>query len=71
MMNFDRFACDMGVKVRAAKGKKDAEGCQTLWSCTAELLLIVQELSTCSGKDQTEQVFSTFCPGHVPQPMGY
>lgn len=54
MMNFDRFACDMGVKVRAAKGKKDAEGCLTLWSCTAELLLIVQELSTCSGKDQTE-----------------
>lgn len=51
-MNFDRFACDMGVKVRAAKGKKDAEGCQTLWSCTAELLLIVQELSTCSGKDR-------------------
>jgi len=41
MMNFDRFACDMGVKVRAAKGKKDAEGCQTLWSRTAELLLIV------------------------------
>lgn len=26
----------------------------------------VQELSSVSGKGQTEQLFSAFCPGHVP-----